>query len=76
MLLSLATNISTALHGVCSTGLDATYKSLWACAKEGMADIASEYLHSIGNILNSINVFTYSGRMYSPVIDDVAGQAA
>jgi DNA-binding LacI/PurR family transcriptional regulator/signal transduction histidine kinase len=73
---SLATSISTALHGIVLLNrLDATYKKLVEHAqREGMADIASNILHSIGNILNSINVSVHmmGECANSPVIDDVA----
>ncbi len=55
---TLSTNISTALHGVVLLNrLDLAYKKLVEHAqKEGMADIAANILHSIGNTLNSMNV--------------------
>lgn len=55
---SLATHISTALMGIVLLNrLNATYKKLIERAqREGMADIAADILHNIGNILNSINV--------------------
>ncbi|NLH97856.1 MAG: hypothetical protein GX477_11080, partial [Clostridiaceae bacterium] len=73
---SLATSISTALHGIVLLNrLDITYKKLVEHAqKEGMADIATNILHNIGNILNSINVSVHmmSECANSPVIDDMA----
>lgn len=73
---SLATSISTALHGiVLLKRLDIAYKKLVEHAqKEGMADIATNILHNIGNILNSINVSVHmmSECANSPVIDDMA----
>lgn len=55
---TLATNISTALRGVVLLNrLDNTYKKLVDHAqREGIADIATNILHNIGNILNSISV--------------------
>lgn len=54
----LSTHISTALRGiVLMNRLNITYKKLVDQAqREGMADIAADILHNIGNILNSINV--------------------
>ena len=55
---TLSTNISTALHGIVLLNrLDQAYRKLVEHAqKEGMADIAANILHSIGNTLNSMNV--------------------
>lgn len=55
---AFSTNISTALHGiVLLSRLDQAYRKLVEHAqKEGMADIAANILHSIGNTLNSMNV--------------------
>ncbi len=55
---TLTTNISTALRGVVLLNrLNITYKKLVDHAqREGIADIAKNILHNIGNILNSINV--------------------
>jgi signal transduction histidine kinase/DNA-binding LacI/PurR family transcriptional regulator len=55
---NLSTNISTALHGIVLLNrLDQAYRKLVEHAqKEGMADIAANILHSIGNTLNSMNV--------------------
>ena len=55
---TLSTNISTALHGIVLLNrLDQAYRKLVDHAqKEGMADIAANILHSIGNTLNSMNV--------------------
>lgn len=73
---SLATSISTALHGIVLLNrLDIAYKKLVEHAqKEGMADIAANILHNIGNILNSVNVSAHilGECANSPVIDDIA----
>lgn len=55
---TLVTNISTALRGVVLLNrLNITYKKLVDHAqREGIADIATNILHNIGNILNSISV--------------------
>ncbi len=55
---TLSTNISTALRGVVLLNrLNITYKKLVDHAqREGIADIATNILHNIGNILNSISV--------------------
>ncbi|NLK87227.1 MAG: substrate-binding domain-containing protein [Clostridiaceae bacterium] len=55
---TLSTNISTSLHGIVLLNrLDQAYRKLVEHAqKEGMADIAANILHSIGNTLNSMNV--------------------
>lgn len=55
---TLSTNISTALRGVVLLNrLNTTYKKLVDHAqREGIADIATNILHNIGNILNSISV--------------------
>jgi DNA-binding LacI/PurR family transcriptional regulator/signal transduction histidine kinase len=54
----LSTHISTAMRGsVLLSKLDSSYKKLVEHAqREGMADIAADILHNIGNILNSISV--------------------
>ena len=55
---TLSTHISTALRGiVLMNRLNITYKKLVEHAqREGMADIAADILHNIGNIMNSISV--------------------
>lgn len=55
---ALSTHISTALRGMMLLNkLDNSYKKLVEHAqREGMADIAADILHNIGNILNSISV--------------------
>ena len=55
---ALSTHISTALRGAMLLNkLDNSYKKLVEHAqREGMADIAADILHNIGNILNSISV--------------------
>lgn len=55
---ALSTHISTALRGsMLLNRLDNSYKKLVEHAqREGMADIAADILHNIGNILNSISV--------------------
>ncbi len=72
---SLSTSISTVLHGIVLLNrLDMTYKKLVEHAqREGMADIAANILHSIGNILNSINVSLHlmEESAKSSVIDDI-----
>jgi len=72
---NLSTSISTVLHGIVLLNrLNITYKKLVEHArKEGMADIAADILHSIGNMLNSINVSLHlmEESMKSPVIDDL-----
>lgn len=71
----LSTNISTALRGhVLMDRLNNTFTSLVEHArKEGMADIAADILHNIGNILNSINVSMHlmEEGAKSMVLDDV-----
>jgi len=75
ILQSLTNSISTALHGiVLLKRLDITYRKLVEHAqREGMADIAANILHNIGNILNSINVSVHmmAECAVSPVIDDI-----
>ncbi len=72
---SLSTHISTALRGIMLMNrLNITYKNLVEHAqKEGMADIATNILHNIGNILNSVNVSVHlieeSAKL--PVADDL-----
>ncbi|HEX2947817.1 MAG TPA: substrate-binding domain-containing protein [Clostridia bacterium] len=72
---TLSIHISTALWGIVLLNrLNLTYKKLLEQAhKEGMADIAADILHNIGNILNSINVSVHmmEESVASPVIDDV-----
>jgi len=72
---NLSTSISTVLHGIVLLNrLNITYKKLVEHArKEGMADIAADILHSIGNMLNSINVSLHlmEESMKSSVIDDL-----
>ncbi|MCX7708512.1 MAG: substrate-binding domain-containing protein [Clostridia bacterium] len=53
----LSAYISTALSGsILLEKLDSSYKKLVAQAhREGMADVAIEIIHNIGNLLNSIN---------------------
>ncbi len=54
----LSTHISTALHGIMLLQrLDTAYRQLVDNAyREGMAEIAVDILHNIGNVLNSIHV--------------------
>lgn len=72
---TLAIYISTALWGmVLLNRLNLAYKKLLEQAqREGMADIAADILHNIGNILNSINVSVHlmEESVSSPVIDDI-----
>jgi len=72
---NLSTSISTALHGIVLLNrLDMTYKKLVEHSqREGMADIAANILHNIGNILNSINVSLHMMEKGtdSTVIDDI-----
>ncbi len=73
---SLSTHISTALRGVALLNrLNITYRKLVEHSqKEGMADIATNILHNIGNILNSIGVSIHmmEGAVKSAVIEDIA----
>jgi len=70
---TLSTNISTALRGVVLLNrLDSTYKKLVDHAqREGIADIATNILHNIGNILNSISVSVH--LMEECAMSEVAG---
>lgn len=72
---SLSTSISTSLHGiVLLKRLDITYKKLVEHARrEGMADIAANILHNVGNLLNSINVSVHmmGECANSSVINDI-----
>lgn len=72
---SLSTHISTALSGIVLLNrLNITYRKLVEHAqREGMADIATNVLHSIGNILNSIGVSIHlmERAVNSNVKDDV-----
>lgn len=72
---SLSTHISTALSGIVLLNrLNITYRKLIEHAqKEGMADIATNILHSIGNILNSIGVSVHlmEKAVKSGVTEDV-----
>lgn len=72
---TLATHISTALRGVVLLNrLNNTYKRFVEHAqREGIADIATNILHNIGNILNSINVSVHLMEecAKSTVIDDI-----
>lgn len=73
---SLSTNISTALSGIVLLNrLSIAYRRLIERAqREGMADIATNVLHSIGNILNSIGVSVHlmERAVKSNVAEDVA----
>ncbi len=72
---TLSTNISTALHGIVLLNrLDLAYRKLVEHAqKEGMADIAANILHNIGNTLNSMNVSLHLMEEYasSQLFDDI-----
>lgn len=72
---TLAIYISTALWGIVLLNrLNTAYKKLLEQAqREGMADIAADILHNIGNIQNSINVSVHmlEEGVKSPVIDDI-----
>lgn len=72
---TLSTHISTALRGIVLLNrLNITYKKLVEHAQwEGMADIAANILHNIGNILNSINVSVHmmEESSKSSVTDDI-----
>lgn len=59
---SIAMQLSAALNGIILfEKLDASYRRLMEQAhKKGMADISTGILHNIGNILNNVNVTTYS----------------
>lgn len=71
----LSTNISTALRGlVLMNRLNSTFSKLVEHARrEGMADIAADILHNIGNILNSISVSIHlmEEGSKSTVLDDL-----
>ncbi len=71
----LSIHISTALWGIVLLNrLNIAYKKLLEQAhREGMADIAADILHNIGNILNSVNVSVHmlEESIGSPVIDDI-----
>jgi DNA-binding LacI/PurR family transcriptional regulator/signal transduction histidine kinase len=71
----LATNISTALRGlVLMNRLNSTFSKLVEHARrEGMADIAADILHNIGNILNSVSVSIHlmEEGSKSTVLDDL-----
>jgi signal transduction histidine kinase len=71
----LSIHISTALWGIVLLNrLNLAYKKLLEQAhREGMADIAADILHNIGNILNSVNVSVHmlEESIGSPVIDDI-----
>jgi DNA-binding LacI/PurR family transcriptional regulator/signal transduction histidine kinase len=71
----LSTNISTALRGlVLMDRLNGTFSKLVEHARrEGMADIAADILHNIGNILNSISVSIHlmEEGSKSTVLDDL-----
>ncbi len=71
----LSIQISTALLGsILLEKLDNTYKTFTDQAhKEGMANIATEILHNIGNILNSVNTSVQFMRevITTPVFDDL-----
>jgi DNA-binding LacI/PurR family transcriptional regulator/signal transduction histidine kinase len=71
----LSTNISTVLRGlVLANRLNRTYNELVEHARrEGMADIAADILHNIGNILNSISVSMHllEEGAKSTVLDDL-----
>ncbi len=71
----LSIHISTALWGtVLLNRLNLAYKNLLEQAyREGMADIAADILHNIGNILNSVNVSVHmmEESVKSPAIDDI-----
>lgn len=72
---TLTTHISTALRGaVLLNRLNNTYRRFVEHAqREGIADIATNILHNIGNILNSINVSVHLMEecAKSAVIDDI-----
>ncbi len=72
---SLSTHISTALSGIVLLNrLNITYRELIEHAqREGMADIATNILHNIGNILNSIGVSAHlmEKAIKSSVTEDV-----
>ncbi len=72
---TLTTNISAALSGVVLLNrLNITYKKLVDHAqREGIADIATNILHNIGNILNSISVSVHlmEESAKSTVIEDI-----
>ena len=59
---SIAMQLSAALNGIILfEKLDAGYRRLMDQAhKKGMADISTGILHNIGNILNNVNIATYS----------------
>jgi len=71
----LSIHISTALWGIVLLNrLNLAYRKLLDQAhREGMADIAADILHNIGNILNSVNVSVHmmEESIKSPVIDDI-----
>ncbi len=71
----LSTNISTALRGlVLMNRLNGTFSKLVEHARrEGMADIAADILHNIGNILNSVSVSIHlmEEGTKSTVLDDL-----
>ena len=59
---SITMQLSAALNGIILfEKLDAGYRRLMDQAhKKGMADISTGILHNIGNILNNVNITTYS----------------